>query len=220
MRHLIFDLDGTLLDTIADINAAINEALRRCDYDYSFSVPDTRYLIGDGADALVRRALKENGGDLQRFQQLKSVYMPLYKAMQCDHVCPFPGQKDSLLQIRKEGYDFYVSTNKPHQLALDVLASTYGESFFAGILGAKEGQPVKPDPSGVLSLIEEYGLEKAECIYVGDSHVDVLTARNAGLPVILVGWGYETRYEDWKGQADYFVEDIPSFSSLLKKMKS
>ena len=216
MRNLIFDLDGTLLNTIVDINAAINEALRRCGYDYSFSVPDTRYLIGDGADALVRRALKENGGDLRRFQELKAVYMPLYKALQCDHVAPFPGLKETLEEARRSGYSFYVSTNKPHALALDVLTATYGEGFFSGILGAKEGQPVKPDPTGVLSLMEEFGLKKEECVYVGDSHVDVLTARNAGIPVILVGWGYETNYPEWKDKADYFVEDRAALVSLLK----
>lgn len=193
-RHLIFDLDGTLLDTIDDICFAINKALRQCGYSHQYDRESTKALIGDGADALLHRALREKGSDLQAFSELKPVYMELYRIHQVERAHPFEGLKETLIELKRRGVRLSCVTNKPDLLAHTILDMHYGAGFFDIILGAKEGTPVKPNPSTTLTAIKEVGVPSEDCLYVGDSHVDIATGHNAGLPVALCTWGYEVDY--------------------------
>lgn len=212
-RHLIFDLDGTLIDTIEDIRNAINAALKICGYDYQYDREGTKGLIGDGADALLHRALREKGEDLQAFSELKPVYMKLYREHNLDVARPFDGLKETLLALKEKGVDFCCVTNKPEPLAYAVLESRYGKNFFSCIIGASDEYPVKPHPGSTLACIKKMGYRKEDCLYVGDSHVDIATGHNAGLPVALVTWGYEVDYSKIRADAE-FVLDGPS--ELLK----
>ena len=205
IRHLIFDLDGTLIDTIEDIRFAINAALKECGYDYQYDREGTKHLIGDGADMLMKRALREKGEDLQAFSALKPIYMNLYREHNLDIAAPFPGLKETLAELKKQGMDFCCVTNKPEPLAYAVLESRYGKGFFSCIIGASDSYPVKPHPGSTLACIERMGYKKEECLYVGDSHVDVETGHNAGLPVALCTWGYEVDYGSIVKDADYVL---------------
>lgn len=205
-KNIIFDLDGTLLDTLFDINASINEALRICGYSHSFSLVETKYLVGDGADMCVKRALKEKGEDLQAFLQLKATYMPLYREHQNDHARPFPAMKETLEKLAKEGAKLFVCTNKPDALAKAVVESHFGKGLFTQIRGHKEGEPVKPNPF-ILNLFEkEFGIKKEESLFVGDSHVDMDTAKNGGLDVALCLYGYGVYSEENKSRATYLLD--------------
>ena len=201
-RHLIFDLDGTLLDTIEDIAFAINLALEQCGYPQRFNRESARYLIGDGAEALIRRALKEKGSDLQAFNEIKPIYMELYRIHQVEHAHPYEGLVEVLTKLRDAGFSFYCVTNKPDALAHTILDMHFGKGFFKEILGAKPSLKVKPDPEGVHFVMKKHGLNPEECLYVGDSHVDVETAHNAGLPCGLCLWGYETDYPTYIPKAE------------------
>ena len=109
--YFIFDLDGTILDTILDISLAMNEALRVCGYSYSYTKEEAMRLVGDGADKAVERALAFHNEDLQGFSALKAEYMPLYRKMQNDHACPFPGEKEALTKLKEKGANILVSAS-------------------------------------------------------------------------------------------------------------
>lgn len=213
----VFDLDGTLLNTILDISLAINEALRVCGYSYSYSPDETKRLIGDGPDKCVERALAFHNEDLQGFSALKKAYMPLYKKMQNDHTAPFKGLKEVLTKMKQNGAKLYVVTNKPDALSQVVCAAHYGPDFFAGIIGQREGFPVKPNPASLLALMEEKGIPKEGTIYVGDSSVDLDTAANAGLPCALCLWGYGIYDETTTKRATYLLEKPEDLLNLMKE---
>jgi phosphoglycolate phosphatase len=189
-KALIFDLDGTLLDTLPDIRLAINTALKQCGYSYEFSLKDAHNLIGDGADMLVKRALKEKGDDPKAFQQLKEAYMPLYQEYQDLHTKPFNGLPETLRFLSERGIKLFVASNKPDALAKTIVEAHYGKDTFVSICGNMGGEPVKPNPILIIRILEISGLRPQDCLCVGDSIIDVQTAKNAGMDSCLVTWGY------------------------------
>ena len=214
IKNLIFDLDGTLLDTLPDITRAINDALKKEGYDYSFSLEEAKGLIGGGADRLVRKALKENGDDPARFASLKQAYMPLYKGYQEDNTKPFPGLEGALRTLQAKGRRMFVVSNKPDALA-QIVVPHYLPSLFEGVSGQKEGELPKPNPASTLRIIERFSLKKEETLYVGDSAFDVETAHNAGLRSVLVTWGYGFYIKDLLSKSDYVVSSPKELESLI-----
>lgn len=188
-KYVFYDLDGTLLDTLPGIRRAINEALLRQGFPHSFSLKEAKTLIGDGSDALIRRSMKdlEKEGD---FDRLKAEFLPLYREFQKTHSKPYNGMKEMVRFLSERGIKQFVVTNKPNLLATEVIAEYFPPNTFIVVKGIEEGEKVKPDPHNVLSLMEQYGCDPKECLYVGDSKTDLLTAENASLPLALCLWGY------------------------------
>lgn len=205
-KYLLFDLDGTILDTIDDISFAINSALEATGYPWRYDREGTKTLIGDGAEALIHRALRDHDNPIE-FARLKPVYMDLYKKHQTERARPFPFLKETLSELKELGVKMAVITNKPNALAQVIVPMHFGEEFFEAIYGIEEGDPVKPNPHFVLRYMKEAGASPKECLYVGDSHVDIATGHNAGLPVALCGWGYEVDYASVKDDAEYFLQN-------------
>lgn len=202
MKNYIFDLDGTLLDTIEGIRIAINLALKNAGYDYSFDKEGTKHLIGEGADVLLHRALKEKDTP-ENFLALKKEYLPLYHLEQEDHTYLFPNLKESLERMKKEGARLFVCTNKPDSFAKRIVEKMYGPSFFEEICGQIEGLPVKPDPRIPNYLIEKYHLTREDTLFVGDSKTDVATGKNAKLKTALCLWGYGFYTKELLDKTDY-----------------
>lgn len=213
-KYLIFDLDGTILDTIDDICFAINTALKEVGLPWSYDREGTKTLVGDGADMLIHRALRHMDDPIH-FETLKPVYMKLYKEHQTERAHPFPGLNEVLERIRSAGVRMAVATNKPDALAQIIVPMHFGEGFYDRIYGIKEGDPVKPNPHFAHLYMNEVGAKPEECLYVGDSHVDIATARNAGIKVALCGWGYEVDYASIVKDADYFVRTPEEFARLI-----
>ena len=213
-RFLIFDLDGTILDTIDDICFAINSALEQIGLPWRYDRESTKTLVGDGAVALIHRALRHLD-DEEHFNQLKPVYMDLYRKHQTERARPFPGLNAVLEKIKCAGARYAVVTNKPDALAQVIVPMHFGEGFFEKIYGICEGDPVKPDPCFVHKYMKEAGAKPEECLYVGDSHVDIATAKNAGLECALCGWGYEVDYSLIEKDADYYVKTPEEFERLI-----
>ena len=217
IKNLIFDLDGTLLDTLPDIARAINDALAKEGYPYSFSLEQAKSLIGGGADRLVKKALKEDGDDPEKFAALKKEYMPLYEAYQKEHTKPFPGLEDALRAFQSAGIAMFVVSNKPDALA-QIVVPAFLPNLFQGISGQKEGEAPKPNPSSTLRIINRHGLKKSETLYVGDSSFDVDTAHNAGLRSVLVKWGYGFYSDELLGKSDYSVSSPEELISLVASL--
>ena len=167
---------------------------------------------------LIHRALRHLD-DEEHFEQLKPVYMALYKKHQTERAHPFLGLNPVLEDIKRAGVRMAVVTNKPDALAQVIVPMHFGDGFYDRIYGINEGDPVKPNPHFVYRYMEEVGAKPEECLYVGDSHVDIATARNAGIKVALVGWGYEVDYGAIEKDADYFVRTPEEFRALILKDK-
>lgn len=217
IKNLIFDLDGTLLETLPGITLAINEALKREGYAYSYSVEETKDLIGGGADRLVKKALREKGDDPIAFASLKAAYMPLYGQFQKTDTKPFPGLAGVLDVLRSRGVRLFVVSNKPDPLAKKAVA-TFLPPLFEGVLGQRDGFPPKPNPASTLEMMGEFRMKNEETLYVGDSHFDIETAHNAHLRSVLVTWGYGSYDPKTLGESDYVIHSPASLYELVESL--
>ncbi len=216
MKNYIFDLDGTTLDTIEGIQIAINTALKNAGYDYSFDHEGTKTLIGDGADTLIHRALKEKDTP-ENFAALKKEYLPLYHSEQEDHTYLFAGLKEVLETLKRNGARLFICTNKPDAFAKRIVSKIYGDTLFEEVCGQIEGLPVKPDPRIPNYLIEKYNLNRDETLFVGDSKTDVATGINSSLKTALCLWGYGFYTEELLAKADFIFKEVKDLLNTYDK---
>lgn len=193
-KLVIFDLDGTLLDTIADLAAAANHALQKA----GFPVYDTetiRTFVGNGISKLLERALPEGARTAENVERLRTDFVPYYDAHNAEQSKPYPGVAALLLRLQERGMMLAVASNK-YQAATGKLVAHYFPAIrFVKVMGQREGVPVKPDPTIVFDIMEAAGVGKEDVLYVGDSGVDMQTAHNAGVDAVAVSWGFRPRTE-------------------------
>jgi phosphoglycolate phosphatase len=158
--------------------------------------------------------LKDNDTP-EAFLALKKAYMPLYQAYQEDHTKPFNGMEPTLRFLAGRGKKLFVCSNKPDALAKTIVEKFYGKDLFLEIRGHQEGEPVKPDPLIVNSLVEKYAIDKKDALFVGDSLPDLLTAQNAGLPLCLCLWGYGFYKPELLQEAAYVIKKPKEIVSIV-----
>lgn len=187
-RFVIFDLDGTLLDTLGDLAASVNHALRLHSYP-ARSTQEIRSFLGNGIRALMQRSVEGRTGDGADFERVLADFRSHYMAHCLDTTRPYPGIDPLLADLRARGIRTAIVSNKLHAAVEEL-----HRHFFAGTIDTAvgEGGEVrrKPDPSGVLAALTRLGGTKEEAMYVGDSEVDLQTAEAAGLRCVLVSWGF------------------------------
>ena len=208
---LIFDLDGTLVESLPGISASLNRALMRHGFS-GHGEAAVRGFIGDGARMLVTRALGTGVAE----PHLESVLRGFgedYAASWQNGTSPYPGITDLLADLRARGVALAVLSNKPHTFTTEIVAKLFPEHTFAAVLGHREGMPHKPDPAGALEIAAALGCAPENCILIGDSTMDLETARNAGMVSIAVTWGYHDR-ERLLG-ADKVAENMEELVALL-----
>ncbi|MCX5494239.1 phosphoglycolate phosphatase [Kaistia dalseonensis] len=188
---LVFDLDGTLVDTAADLVATLNVILT---HENLAPVPyaDARSMVGHGARVLIERGLAANGAsrDSAAIDRLFDAYIAHYSAHIADHSLPFPGVTDALDHFAAEGWLLAVCTNKLEGLSVQLLDALSLSSRFAAICGADTFAARKPDPIALTGTIERAGGDRRRAIMVGDSKTDIDTALAASVPVVAVDFGY------------------------------
>ncbi len=204
---IIFDLDGTLINTIADLGLACNHALACAGYP-THELAEYPHLVGNGVNKLIERALpisaKQNKQQTEaEIQRLRKDFIPYYNAHNCDHTVPYEGIKEVLATLKQRGAKLAVASNK-YQEATRKIIDHYFPSTFDVVFGEREGVPRKPDPQVVHDILALLPDEKV--VYVGDSLVDIATARNAGLPVIACSWGFVSREELAAAKPDYLID--------------
>ena len=184
----LFDMDGTLLDTLADLTAAVNHTLEQYGYPRR-TIEQVRKGLGNGAVKLMAAMLPQ-GEETPGFADIMRDYRAWYQAHACVETCPYPGVPEMLKRLRQRGCKVAIVSNKPHGAACEL-----AERFFPGVptFGERPETPRKPAPDMVFHALAALGAGKEGAVYVGDSEVDVQTARNAGLPVIGVAWGFRGR---------------------------
>lgn len=191
---LVFDLDGTLADTAADIQQALVRALATEDLP-PIDVAATRLMIGGGPIMLVRRALHRLGVEpgSGMIERLTAAFHVEYLQQENRLSTLFDGVEPSLRDLHAAGIRLGLCSNKPDDLCRLLVANFGIEEYFDEVLGSGSNLPRKPDPAPLLKVIQRLGVGTDDVLYVGDSETDVVTARNAGVPVVLVSYGYTAR---------------------------
>ena len=216
-KLVIFDLDGTLLDTIGDLATSVNHALRLHGYP-DHPLEAYRYFVGNGARELIARALPEGHKNDETIDRLREDFKNHYSSGN-DIVLtkPYPGIPELVNNCWAERIDMAVASNK-YQSATDKLARYYfGDDRFRMILGQREGVPVKPDPTIVTEILAETGYAPEEVLYVGDSGVDMETALRAGIESVGVTWGFRPREELEEHGAKHIVDRADEIWEIIKR---
>ena len=210
MTAILFDLDGTLLNTLDDLADAVNATLSHF-HCPSRTVEEVRQFVGNGAERLIRLALPGNVDDPEVFDVL-AYFKDYYAAHSQVKTRPYDGIPEALIEVQTE-FPVAIVSNKPDN-AVKILCSQYFGDVFA--LGESSACPRKPAPDMVHKAMEAIGADR--CIYVGDSEVDVLTAKNAGVPCLSVLWGFRDKEVLVEAGADNFCENPKDLLKILKEM--
>ena len=205
-KLIIFDLDGTLLDTIGDLAAATNYALREFGFP-EHPVESFRFFVGNGINKLIERALPADHRSADEISMVKHEFLKYYQIHGEEETRPYPGIRELLGKLNDKGYQLAVASNKYHEGTTTLVHYFFPDIPFAGVLGQREGVPVKPSPVIVEELMQKAGVTKEETLYVGDSGVDAATALNAGVDFVGVLWGFRPKSELESVGATQFVEE-------------
>ena len=206
-RLIIFDLDGTLLNTIDDLAMSTNHALRQYGYP-EHDLPAYRYFVGNGITKLIERALPEEARKENTITQLRTAFVTYYQKHKTDLTHPYPGIPELLHTLHRQGIRLAVASNKYQQGTVELIRHFFGNNLFSIVLGQRENVPVKPDPAIIEDILTFTAIPKSETLYVGDSGADMQTARNSALTSIGVTWGFRPRRELEVNGAN-FIADSP-----------
>lgn len=204
-KAVIFDLDGTLADTIASITYCGNLALSRFGLS-SFGEEDYKHFVGDGAAMLIRRALLAAGDErLEHFDEVYETYLEIFAKDCMYQVKPYEGICALLEELKRLSVRIAVLSNKPDRDSLRVVEALFGKGYFDFVQGQRADIPRKPDPAGVYRIMEAFVLPAGDFLYVGDSGVDMKTGRAAGIFTVGVLWGFRDRKELVENGADAVI---------------
>ena len=187
-KAVIFDLDGTLLNTLGDLTAAVNHALTVHGFP-THTEAEVRTYIGGGVKQLIARSCPADA-DEATLQAVLEAYLPHYAAHNMDLTAPYPGVMDLLHTLKEAGYRLGVVSNK-HAPGVKTLTTHYFDGLLDIAVGGDGTRPLKPAPDNLFFAMEQMGVEPKDVWYVGDSVQDVITARNAGVDCIAVTWGFQ-----------------------------
>ena len=193
MKACIFDLDGTLTNTLESMTYSVNLTLEEMGLS-KITKDQCRLFVGNGARVLMEKSLKAAGDtDASRIEEGMEIYGRIFDQNCTYHVTPYEGIPEMLKALKDKGIHLAVLSNKPDRQTVKVVKAIFGEELFDYAQGQKEGIRRKPQPDGVWYLMEQMHVSKEECLYIGDSEVDAATGRNAGLKTIGVLWGFRDR---------------------------
>lgn len=190
-EHIIFDLDGTLLDTIPDLLYNLNLTFKELRLPGNFNEREMASFIGSGKDEQIRRALKARNIKETHFAAVNSLLSHYYALNTSSYTKVFPGVKETLEALKAHNVKLYVATNKPHNVAVEVVKKFFGDDTFLTVRGDKGDGIIKPNPKFLGTLLREINAPLHKVLFVGDSNVDYLTAKNALLNAAIVPHGYD-----------------------------
>ena len=213
MKLVIFDLDGTLLNTIADLAAATNYALKQYGLP-THNEEEYKFFVGNGINKLFERALPEDKRNDEYVMKIRSEFVPYYDAHNSDLSKPYPGMNSLLADLQKKNIQIAVASNKYQAAAVKLVRQYFPDINFCEILGQRDGVPSKPDPT-INEISEHAGICKEEIVYVGDSCVDMETGKNAGVKTVGVSWGFRPRTELEAYKPDFIANDAKELKGFL-----
>ena len=192
-KACIFDLDGTLTDTLESLTFSVNETMKEIGMP-EITEEQCRQFVGNGAGVLIEKALRAGGDEtLARFDEAFAAYGRIFDANCTYRVKPYPGIPELLKGLKDRGFKLGVLSNKPDRQAVHVVEEIFGRGVFDEVHGQREGVPRKPHPDALLAMAEAFQAAPGEVLYVGDSEVDGATGKAAGMTTVLVSWGFRSR---------------------------
>ena len=205
IKACIFDLDGTLADTLESMAYVANEIMQKYGLK-TLPTDNFRYYSGEGADMLMQRALTDAGDkELIHYEEGRRLYREMFAADPMYKVVPYEGMPETLKELKKRGIRLAVCSNKPHPAAVKVIAQLYGDDFDM-VLGQSDAIRRKPAPDGPLMIAGKFGVRPEECMYVGDTSTDMKTGKAAGMFTVGALWGFRDREELNANGADLVAE--------------
>lgn len=216
IKAVLFDLDGTIANSIKDLANATNIALMK----YGFPTRRTeefRYFVGDGIPKMLERALPEGEATEEAVEKLLAVFKPFYAVHYADNTLPYEGVTELISSLKADGFKIAVVTNKAQDMADIVVNKLYG-NVFDMVFGKREGIPAKPDPTAALMTMESLGVTPQECVFIGDSGVDIAAAVNSSAFPVGVLWGFRDREELIQNGARYIIEKPVELLELIREL--
>ena len=213
LRAAVFDLDGTLLNTLDDLTDSVNVTLARFDRP-AVSSTQVRAALGGGGEKLFERVLVKGRED-ERFADMLAFFVPYYAQHCREKTAPYPGLMDTLQLMQEKQVKMAIVSNKADS-AVRILAEAFFADMVTVAVGAKEGIRKKPCPDTVLEAMRLLGAKPEETLYIGDSEVDLDTARNAGIAVALVTWGFRDREQLAPMQPEYLIDEPAQLAQLFE----
>lgn len=209
---VIFDLDGTLTDTLADLRSSVNFALSQFGFSER-TTEEIRSFVGNGVRRLIYLSVPDNTPD-ETSEECLSVFKEHYKANSLIETKPYDGITEMLTELKSRGVKTAVVTNKMHSAAVGIVEHFFG-NLIDTTVGQIDGVSQKPKPDGIYKALEMLGTEKEKSVYVGDSEVDCITAKNAGIPCVGVTWGFRDREVLTENGAEYIADSVRELTELL-----
>jgi phosphoglycolate phosphatase len=213
VRALIFDLDGTLIDSKRDLIRSVNAMLAEMGRETLHEDTISGY-IGDGAPQLVARALGNGASEAERERALK-FFLGYYEDHKMDSTCEYPGVSEALEELR--GFPMAILTNKPVRVSVRILEGLGLAKYFSAVYGGNSFETKKPDPLGARKILSEFGVSPNEALLIGDSEVDVQTARNVGTWAAAVNYGFG-RHDRAAYPADVYLDQLTELPPLLGRV--
>ena len=215
---IVFDLDGTLIDSVPDVGAAMNRMLVGAGYP-QIADKHVRDYVGWGARAMIEKALATAGvqAEEDEIERRLSEYLAFYRAAPADRTIVYPGVREVLDKLRAEGTPMGICTNKPHAMSELVLEALDMSRYFSAVLGGDAARHRKPDGRHVHETLRLMGAEGTSAVMIGDSETDMAAGRDAGLPVIAVTYGY-AHGDPAKLDADIFIDRFGDLPAALTKL--
>ncbi len=188
VKVVVFDMDGTLLYTLEDLTDSVNFALEKCNLKKR-NINEIREFVGDGVYKLIERAVGDN---VEKIGECFEIFKNHYSKNSTNKTRPYNGAQETLKKLKDKGLKLAVLSNKP-DFEVKKLSKLFFEDIFDISMGETVDFPKKPNPKSLLSIIKTFGVKEKEIIFIGDSEVDIQTAKNAGINCYSVSWGYKTR---------------------------
>jgi len=212
IKAIVFDLDGTLVDTLSDIAHAMNETLRAGGLP-THEVESYRYFVGEGSMSLVEHVLPADAAvaPSEMLQRFRDYYDNTLKST----ARPYPGVTELLGELRKRAIKSAVLSNKPHHPTQVLVERHFPEHHFAHVCGAQAGVPLKPDIGAAKATLEALSEHPQACIFLGDTKVDMMIAKALGMKAVGVSWGFRKADELWEHGADAVIDRAPQLLTLL-----
>lgn len=214
IKCVIFDLDGTLVNTIDDLGLACDYLLRKKGIEPQWSEQDYKNFVGNGAKLLVERAFDGKLSDAELEEQYQ-LFKVKYDEIKLNHAHAYDGIKDVVANLKEKGVKLAVCTNKPNKAAKGMIDTIFGKNMFDIVMGALDNIPKKPNPASAKIILKELNVTPDECVWIGDSSVDIETAKNIGCASIAVTWGFRSYEHLLSAMPDEIVYEP---KNILKKI--
>ena len=213
-QAVLFDLDGTLLNTLRDLGDSMNQVLEQEGFP-THPLDAYRYFVGDGVDKLVARSLPDHAREPDRISRLTDMMRLEYKKRWMDHTAPYPGIAELLRELADRDLRLAILSNKPHRATQYLVDRLLPGDRFELVLGAREGIPKKPDPAGAHEVAERFNAPPENFLYLGDTNTDMLTAVAAGMHPVGVLWGFRNAGELRESGARTLLDHPGELLSLI-----